>query len=74
MMYETMKERVESALEKGSVSAELVSSEEDEHIFQKWKQYSRNNHPAVVQVQYILVIINADIRFTCRQSIYLTDQ
>ncbi|XP_078150225.1 cellulose synthase-like protein G3 isoform X2 [Carex rostrata] len=50
MIYETMKERVESALDKGSVSAELVSSEEDQHIFQKWKQYSRNNHPAVVQV------------------------
>ncbi|XP_078150226.1 cellulose synthase-like protein G2 isoform X3 [Carex rostrata] len=50
MMYETMKERVESGLEKGSVSAELASSEEDQHIFIKWKQYSCNNHPAVVQV------------------------
>ncbi|XP_078150223.1 cellulose synthase-like protein G3 [Carex rostrata] len=50
MMYDAMKERVESALEKGSVSADLVSSEEDQQIFQKWKQFSRNNHPAVVQV------------------------
>ncbi|KAF3338921.1 cellulose synthase-like protein G3 [Carex littledalei] len=50
MMYEAMKERVESALDKGNVSAELVSSEEYQHIFQKWKDFSRNNHPAVVQV------------------------
>ncbi|XP_078165943.1 cellulose synthase-like protein G3 isoform X2 [Carex rostrata] len=50
MMYETMKERVQSAMDKGSVSAELVSSEEYENIFQKWKDFSSNNHPAVVQV------------------------
>lgn len=63
MMYEDMKERVESALEKGSVSADLVSSEEDQHIFQKWKQFSRNNHPAVIQVRFLLPI-NANIRCT----------
>ncbi|KAF3339044.1 cellulose synthase-like protein G3 [Carex littledalei] len=50
MMYEAMKERVESAVEKGSVSADLVSSEQNQHIFQKWKQFSCNNHPVVIQV------------------------
>ncbi|KAJ4813732.1 Cellulose synthase-like protein [Rhynchospora pubera] len=52
MMYESMKTRVESALEKGSVSAVLASSEtqEDEHIFEQWKDFSRNNHPSVIQV------------------------
>lgn len=63
MMYETMKERVESALEKGGVSADLVSSEEDKHIFQKWKEFSRNNHPSVVQVWFLL-LINASFGFT----------
>jgi activator of HSP90 ATPase len=49
-MYETMKERVESALEKGTVIAELASFEEDQHMFQKWKQFSHNNHASVVKV------------------------
>ncbi|XP_078150950.1 cellulose synthase-like protein G3 [Carex rostrata] len=50
MMYDAMKEKVESALDKGNVSAEIVSSEEYQHIFRKWKDFSHNNHPTVVQV------------------------
>ncbi|KAJ4818358.1 Cellulose synthase-like protein [Rhynchospora pubera] len=49
-MYQTMKQRVESVLENGSVSPKLASSEEDRQIFKKWKEFSRNNHPSVIQV------------------------
>jgi hypothetical protein len=66
MMYEIMKERVERALEKGGVGAELASSEEDQHMFQKWKQFSRNKHPSVVKVSIqIYKIVLPVIRITC---------
>ncbi|XP_072980564.1 cellulose synthase-like protein G3 [Typha angustifolia] len=44
MMYQAMKEKVETAMEKGCIS------EEEHQIFKKWKGFSRNNHPSVIQV------------------------
>lgn len=46
-----MKQRVESALEKGNVSFELASSEEERQMFKKWKEFSGKDHPSVIQVR-----------------------
>lgn len=52
MMYESMKMKVESVVERGKVSDEYISSEEERQILsQYWaKDFSRQNHPSIIQV------------------------
>ncbi|CAK9147464.1 unnamed protein product [Ilex paraguariensis] len=51
MMYESMKIRVETVVERGKVSDEYVSSEEEREAFNKWTQgFTRQDHPSVIQV------------------------
>ncbi|URE31632.1 cellulose synthase-like protein [Musa troglodytarum] len=50
MMYLTMKEKVETALERGYVSKDLPSSGEDDELFERWKGFTRHDHPSVIQV------------------------
>ncbi|XP_031498414.1 cellulose synthase-like protein G2 [Nymphaea colorata] len=50
-MYEEMKERVESAVERGDVNEDQVIHEENLMAFQKWTPgFSRRNHPTVIEV------------------------
>lgn len=50
MMYETMKEKVETVVETGFVSEIFLESEEDLELFKKWKGYTRRNHPSIIKV------------------------
>ncbi|KAG9145883.1 hypothetical protein Leryth_021333 [Lithospermum erythrorhizon] len=51
MMYESMKSRVEAVLEMGKVPTEYITSEEEDRAFSKWEQdFTRLDHPTVIQV------------------------
>lgn len=52
VMYQNMVQRVEDVMEKGIHvdSVELDLSEEQQQIFKRWKEYSGNNHPSIIQV------------------------
>lgn len=52
MMYESMKMKVESVVERGKVSDEYISSEEEAEILRQYlsKDFSRQNHPSVIKV------------------------
>ncbi|MQL99282.1 hypothetical protein Taro_032002 [Colocasia esculenta] len=51
IMYQRMKGRIEGVLEKGSIDAEYVVSEEEVEIFKKWETgFSRQEHPSIIQV------------------------
>ncbi|XP_020591562.1 cellulose synthase-like protein G3 [Phalaenopsis equestris] len=50
VMFENLKERVDYAMEKGCVDLSLVSSMEEKEIFKKWKNFSRIDHPSIIQV------------------------
>lgn len=50
LMYQSMKEKVESTMEKGFVSNDLIVHEEDYDILKKGKGFTRRDHPSIVQV------------------------
>ncbi|KAH0468360.1 hypothetical protein IEQ34_003393 [Dendrobium chrysotoxum] len=50
VMFESLKERVDCAMEKGYVDLNLVNSPEEKEIFKTWKNFTRNDHPSVIQV------------------------
>ncbi|KAL3635771.1 hypothetical protein CASFOL_020318 [Castilleja foliolosa] len=52
VMYETMKTKVESMVERGKISEEYISSEEDKQVLsQYWaNNFSRQNHPSIIKV------------------------
>lgn len=50
MMYQTMKEKVETALERGYVGNDLVSSQEEAEVFKRWKGLPSHDHPSMIQV------------------------
>ncbi|KAH6820523.1 cellulose synthase like G3 [Perilla frutescens var. hirtella] len=51
-MYESMKMRVEDVVERGKISDEYISSDEQREVFsQYWAEdFSRQNHPSIIQV------------------------
>ena len=51
-MYENMKVRVESALEKGRVEEEYIDDVEMQQVFAKWKRHNFTHqvHPTIIQV------------------------
>lgn len=50
IMYQKMKEKVDGAVVKGYVDSDLAINSEEYDIFQKWKGFTRQDHPSVVQV------------------------
>ncbi|XP_020691910.1 cellulose synthase-like protein G3 [Dendrobium catenatum] len=50
VMFESLKERVDCAMEKGYVDLNLVNSLEEKEIFKTWKNFTRKDHPSVIQV------------------------
>ncbi|XP_042499997.1 cellulose synthase-like protein G3 [Macadamia integrifolia] len=51
MMYEEMKVKIDSVMERGSVPPEYVMNEHDRQAFNKWTPaFTRQHHPAVIQV------------------------
>ncbi|KAL7159880.1 hypothetical protein ABFS83_01G056700 [Erythranthe nasuta] len=52
MMYESMKMKVENAVEKGKISEEYITSEEERQILSQYcnKDFNRQSHPSVIQV------------------------
>ncbi|RZC53775.1 hypothetical protein C5167_012637 [Papaver somniferum] len=51
MMYDTMKMKVESVVERGSVADEYIKTDEQREAFNKWTaEFTRQNHPTVIQV------------------------
>ncbi|CAO2819264.1 unnamed protein product [Amaranthus hypochondriacus] len=52
MMYENMKVRVESALEKGRVEEEYIDDIEMQQVFAKWNahNFTQQVHPTIIQV------------------------
>ncbi|KAL0329925.1 UNVERIFIED_CONTAM: Cellulose synthase-like protein G3 [Sesamum radiatum] len=52
MMYESMKTKVEGAVERGKVNDEYISSEDERQILTQYrtKDFTRQNHPSVIQV------------------------
>ncbi|PIN07732.1 Cellulose synthase (UDP-forming) [Handroanthus impetiginosus] len=63
MMYESMKIKIENAVERGKISDEYISSDEERKVLnQYWsKNFSRQNHPTVIQV---LLNTNKDVDST----------
>ena len=51
-MYKKMKTKVESAIEKGHVSSDLVMDTEEYDIFKKWRGFTPREHPSVIQVNF----------------------
>ncbi|KAF8380023.1 hypothetical protein HHK36_027492 [Tetracentron sinense] len=50
-MYESMKEKVESVVEKGHVGEECITTEHEREAFNKWTTgFTRQDHPTVIQV------------------------
>ncbi|CAI9772103.1 unnamed protein product [Fraxinus pennsylvanica] len=50
-MYENIKRRVESVVEKGKIIDEYKTSEEEAEAFGKWNEgFARQDHPTVIQV------------------------
>lgn len=57
-MYESMKGRVETVVERGKVEDEYITCDEERQVFSKWTdQFTRQNHPTVIQV-YIINLFN----------------
>lgn len=53
-MYEKMRIKVESVVERGNINPEYITNEEEQIAFNKWsKGFSRHEHPAVIQVGFI---------------------
>ncbi|KAL5718948.1 hypothetical protein ACHQM5_011798 [Ranunculus cassubicifolius] len=51
MMYDTMKAKVESAVDRGAVSDEHITGELESQAFSKWTTgFTRQEHPTVIQV------------------------
>ncbi|KAL5814414.1 hypothetical protein ACOSQ4_025055 [Xanthoceras sorbifolium] len=51
MMYESMKFRIDHVVEKGEVSDEYITSDQEREAFDKWKNgFTRQNHPTIIQV------------------------
>ncbi|GMJ00456.1 cellulose synthase like G3, ARABIDOPSIS THALIANA CELLULOSE SYNTHASE-LIKE G3 [Hibiscus trionum] len=52
LMYESIKMKVEHIVGKGEVSEEYITGDEERKAFRKWSSdgFSRQNHPAVIQV------------------------
>ncbi|KAK8970169.1 Cellulose synthase-like protein G3 [Platanthera guangdongensis] len=50
VMFEGLKERVESAVKRGYVDLSLVDTPEEKEIFMKWKNYTGRDHPSVIQI------------------------
>ncbi|KAL8263896.1 hypothetical protein R6Q59_022026 [Mikania micrantha] len=50
-MYETMKMKVESVVDRGSIHEEYIENEEERNVFNKWDdRFTRHHHPTVIQV------------------------
>jgi hypothetical protein len=50
-MYESMKIKVDTVLERGKVDNDYITGEEERRIFIKWiNGFTRHDHPAVIQV------------------------
>ncbi|KAK1430651.1 hypothetical protein QVD17_13545 [Tagetes erecta] len=50
-MYEKMKMKVESVVDRGSICAEYITTDEERKAFDKWdKGFTRHHHPTVIQV------------------------
>ncbi|KAF9602084.1 hypothetical protein IFM89_024851 [Coptis chinensis] len=51
MMYESMKMKVESVVDRGSIEDEFITGEKDSEAFKKWTtEFTRNDHPTIIQV------------------------
>ncbi|KAI3689894.1 hypothetical protein L2E82_47864 [Cichorium intybus] len=50
-MYEKMKIKVESVVDRGNINSEYITNEDEQKAFNKWnKGFTRHQHPAVIQV------------------------
>ncbi|PKA52038.1 Cellulose synthase-like protein G1 [Apostasia shenzhenica] len=50
IIYEELRCKIERAVQKGYVDDTLITSPEDRQTFEKWKNFTRKDHPAIVQV------------------------
>jgi hypothetical protein len=53
IIYESMKVKVERVLERGKVEDENITSGQEREAFNKWADsFTRQDHPAVIQVPF----------------------
>jgi hypothetical protein len=58
MMYESMKVKVGHVLERGTVGDQYITSDHEREAFNKWSnKFTRQDHPAVIQVWIHTIII-----------------
>lgn len=51
MMYDDMKTKIETVVEKGTIPEEYITAELEHEAFNKWKQgFTRQDHPTIIQV------------------------
>lgn len=51
--YEVLKQRIETAIERGKVGEDYLTSEEEREALSKWstdKKFTRHDHPTIIQV------------------------
>ena len=54
MMYENMRDRVEKAVQKGSICYDYLTNEGEGEAFSRWTDgFTPQNHPPVIQVSFI---------------------
>ena len=51
-MYESMKIKVESVVEKGTIPLDHITNGQEKQAFRRWTdhEFTQENHPAVVEV------------------------
>ena len=51
MVYENMRDRVESVVQTGIINLDYISNEGETEVFSRWTdEFTPKNHPPVVQV------------------------
>lgn len=54
VMYKRMKARVKNVIERGKVTQEYITGEEEIQAFNKWmEEFTHQDHPTVIQVNVI---------------------
>ncbi|XP_039117276.1 cellulose synthase-like protein G3 [Dioscorea cayenensis subsp. rotundata] len=50
IMYQDMKERIDSCMKRGFVSEDMIISQKESELFMKWKRFTRRDHPSIIEI------------------------
>ncbi|KAJ4953069.1 hypothetical protein NE237_029901 [Protea cynaroides] len=74
MMYETMKSKVETAMDRGRVPNEYIADVPGREALEKWTAgFTRHDHPTVIQLRVSAAMTNAPVILTLDCDMYSND-